>query len=59
MSSQTAENPKGKTPKVAKSSIVADEVVVTKLSKRVPMKIVTSEGLHKMSSNIVKQLNLN
>jgi hypothetical protein len=39
-------------PKVAKCSIVADEVVVTKLSKRVPMKIETSEGLHKMRSKL-------
>lgn len=35
MQSETAENPQGKTPKVAKCSIVADEVVVAQLSKRV------------------------
>jgi hypothetical protein len=35
MPSQTVENPEGKTPKVAKYSIVADEVVVANISKRV------------------------
>jgi len=55
--SQTAENPKGKTPKVAKCSIVADEVVVARISKRVPMKIGTSEGLHIIGSKLHNNLN--
>ena len=35
MQSKTVENPKWETPKVAKCSIVADEVVVANISKRV------------------------
>ena len=35
MKSQTAENPEGKTPKVARCSTVADEVAVASISKRV------------------------
>jgi len=34
MESKTVENPEGKTPKVAKYSIVTDEVVVANISKR-------------------------
>jgi len=52
MQSQTAENPEGKTPKVAKYSIVADEAVVANISGRVPQKFGTSEGLHKMRSKL-------
>jgi hypothetical protein len=42
MTSKTVENPKGKTPKVAKYSIVTDEVVVANISKRV--RVMTSQA---------------
>jgi hypothetical protein len=56
MQSKTVENPEGKTPKVAKYSIVADEVVVANISRRVPMKIGTSEGLHIIGSKLYNNL---
>jgi len=37
-------------------SIVADEAVVANISKRVPMKIGTSEGLHVMGSTLYNNL---
>ena len=56
MPSQTVENPEGKTPKVAKCSIVADEVVVANIPKRAPLKGGTSEGLHTVMLSIVEQV---
>ena len=56
MPSQTVENPEGKTPKVAKYSIVADEVVVANIPKRAPLKGGTSEGLHTVMLSIVEQV---
>lgn len=53
MLSKNAENPVGKRLRVAMLDFGADEAVVAKLPERVPMKIGTSEGLHKISSFIV------
>jgi hypothetical protein len=44
MPSQTVENPEGKTPKVAKYSIVADEAVVANISKRVGVTTPQAKG---------------
>jgi hypothetical protein len=52
MQSKTAENPKRKTPKVAKCSIATDEAVVAGISKRALVKIKASEGLHIISSEL-------
>ena len=56
MPSQTVENPEGKTPKVAKYSIVADEVVVANIPKRAQLKGGTSEGLHVIGSKLYNNL---
>ena len=44
MQSKTVENPKWETPKVAKCSIVADEVVVANISKRVGVMTSRAKG---------------
>jgi len=44
MASETAENPKRETPKLAKCSIVADEAVVAKISKRVGVMPLRAKG---------------
>ena len=43
--------------KVSKLMLVADEVVVAKMPKRVPQKCGMSEGLHQMSSLMYNNLN--
>jgi hypothetical protein len=42
--------------KLAKNSSGADEAVVAQISRRVPMKVGASEGLHMMGSFYVLQL---
>ena len=46
MGSKNYKSPKGKSRKVAKFCIGADEVIVANIPKRVPPKGGTSEGLH-------------
>ncbi|MBI1838559.1 MAG: hypothetical protein HYR91_14945 [Flavobacteriia bacterium] len=58
MISKNDNSPRRKSQKVAKFSLGADEVVVAKTSKRAPLKIGASEGLHLTSLFNILQLNL-